>query len=84
MFGAEWPFTVDSGTVKCEEPGALIFVSNEGDRHYSLNGTAKAQIGYPYPNEVKDIWKFDPTMPAKYKLRISLLPIMDYARTLCR
>ena len=86
MFGDKWPFTVSSGKVMCKAPEALIFKSDNGasSRTYALNGTAKARFGYPYPNEAIDIWKFDPSLPAEYQLRIPTTAINEKARELCK
>ena len=86
IFGEKWPFTVSSGNVMCKKPKALIFTSNNGSksRTYSLNGTAKARFGYPYPNEEIDIWKYDPSMPFEYKLRVPTTAIEEKARELCK
>ena len=68
----------------CKAPEALIFKSDNGasSRTYSLNGTAKARFGYPYPNEAIDIWRFDPSWPAEYQLRIPIIAIKKSERAL--
>lgn len=44
-FAGEWPFTVDSGTLRCEpitdELGAVTF--DTGGETYAVNGTAKSR-----------------------------------------
>ncbi len=42
-FGSSWPFTVDSGTLKCLEGDAIVIETGRGT--YALNGLAM-QAGY--------------------------------------
>ena len=49
---------------------------------YALNGTAKAQFGYPFPDA---IWRADPNPEmAKYGLKIPTKVIDEIARSLCK
>ena len=80
-YGEKWSFTVPAVVVACDKQGvgAITFVGSNG-KIYSINGTAKAKEGHPYPNE---IWRYDPNTPAKYKLRINLGPITERGQSLC-
>jgi hypothetical protein len=40
--GAEWPFTVESGEVRCEDGASALFDGDDGET-YALNGIAKGQ-----------------------------------------
>ena len=79
MFGDKWPFTVDEGAVFCK--GNSIWFGHKG-KFYALNGTAKAQFGYPFPDE---IWRADPNPEmAKYGLKIPTTAIDEKARSQCK
>ncbi len=79
MYGEKWPFTVDEGAVFCK--GNSIYFGHKG-KFYALNGTAKAQFGYPFPDA---IWKADPRPEmAKYGLKIPTTAIDEKARSLCK
>ena len=43
----KWHFTVDEGAVFCK--GNSIYFVHKG-KFYTHNGTAKAQVGYPFPD----------------------------------
>lgn len=53
--GDAWPFTVDDGTLRCEAPGSVVFVSS--GKSYAVNGTARTHTDYP---DVDEIWADDP------------------------
>ena len=79
MFGEKWPFTVKEGSVFCK--GNSIWFGHKG-KFYALNGTAKAQFGYPFPHA---IWRTDPSPEtAKYGLKISIKDISNLARRQCK
>ena len=79
MYGEKWPFTVDEGAVFCK--GNSIYFGHKG-KFYVLNGTAKAQFGYPFPDA---IWKADPRPEmAKYGLKIPTTAIDEKARSQCK
>lgn len=55
-YGADWPFTVDEGILKCESNRVILVVEN---KIYALNGTAKNQAStYGYIT-VDEIWAYD-------------------------
>jgi hypothetical protein len=66
-YGEGWPFTVDSGILKCVD-GAVTFES--ADVVYALNGTARARdAGIDIDDS--EIWQDDPAIPgAKLSLDI--------------
>ena len=71
------PFTVDEGAVFCK--GNSIYFGHKG-KFYALNGTAKAQLGYPFPDA---IWEADPNPEmAKYDFKIPTTVIDEKARSL--
>ena len=60
-FGDEWPFYVQSGTLKCLPGRAIIFEGDNG-KTYPVNGTAvamneKLATGW---NDIREIWKPHP------------------------
>ena len=58
-----------------------IYFGQKG-KFYALNGVAKAQWGYPFPNA---IWEADPNPEmAIYGLKIPTTLIDEKARSLCK
>ena len=79
MYREKQPFTVDEGTVFCKENS--IYFGHKG-KFYALNGTVKAQLGYPFPDA---IWRADPNpQMAKNGLKIPTTAIDEKARSLCK
>ena len=79
MYGEKWPFTVDEGAVFCKRNS--IYFGHKG-KFSALNGTAKAQLGYPFPDA---IWRAAPNPQiAKYDLKIPTTAIDEKARSLCK
>lgn len=74
-FGKDWPFTVSSGVLTCDDPGAVTFTAD--GTTYAVNGTAS---GLDKGADVKAIWKKDPTLPGA---RINIGPIIDRGLKLC-
>jgi hypothetical protein len=83
MFGDDWPFAVDEGTVRCEvikiggiddRPAAIITLNGDD---YALNGVAITQ-GYTELTTESDIW-LDNDFGGKKILR----PITSEALALC-
>lgn len=56
-FGEEWPFTVESGTLRCSGSGAVTFTT-EGAT-YAVNGTAST-VGAGIA--IEPIWAFAPSL----------------------
>ncbi|MFD0405003.1 DUF2511 domain-containing protein [Kitasatospora sp. NPDC127116] len=59
-----WPFTVESGTLRCRSGQAVTFEA--GGREYGVNGTAQAR----YP-KLLPIWADDPVLGNGLKVDIS-------------
>lgn len=80
MLSAEWPFTVDAGTLECEtlagDAQSVTFVV--GDKTYAVNGIAKG-TGQYLPLE--EIWADDPSIPGT---KVNIGPIIDHGLALCR
>jgi hypothetical protein len=77
-FGAEWPLTVDHGTLRCEGSegfGAVVFTDPD-DNEYAVNGTAKGK-GY---QAVDPIWRDDPELAG---LKVPIGPLIDRGLSLC-
>ena len=60
-YGDSWPLTVDSGTLRCEPPSAVVFKVDGTD--YGVNGMAKTN-GYA---DIAPIWAADPSGNAPKK-----------------
>lgn len=76
----EWPFTVDSGTVRCEHGSAIVL--EVAGRKYALNGVAQNwanQYGY---EDVRPIRRRDPRFPDDLFIPTNPL-ILDAFRELC-
>jgi hypothetical protein len=65
--GDAWPFTVDSGTLRCLNASDVVFVVD--GKTYAVNGTAKAR----YP-EVNPLWRDDPAYP-DLDLKVNIGPV---------
>jgi hypothetical protein len=75
---AEWPFSVDTGTLRCEEGGAVIFES--GGVSYFLNGPAR-EAGYTMPWA---IWEdSDDPAEAAVGMKKSSVELLDRGEALC-
>lgn len=74
-FGADWPLTVSSGTLRCEGAGAVLFRSPDGT-DYAVNGTALT-AGY---GDIDPIWAADPTALAP---KMNIGPLIDLGLALC-
>lgn len=67
-FGERWPFTVERGTLSCENSAVVFSVSG---RSYAVNGTAKGR-GY---TAIEPIWRANP-------LKVSFEPIARLSESL--
>ncbi len=74
--GKDWPLTVDSGTIDCLAPSAIIFTTPDGTV-YGVNGTALTS-GYP---RIEPIWAKDPVVKGLNKINIG--PLMDLGAARC-
>ena len=80
--GAAWPLTVPGGTLRCEGPGAVSFMTDEGIV-YAVNGTATAwsrknNLAW---NDVDSI-RADDTAAADRKMKLG--PLIAAGLRLCR
>lgn len=75
-YGDAWPFTVESGVVRCVAPRNEVVFSSGGTA-YAVNGTAKANDLYA---DIGSIWKDDPTIAGA---KVSIGPILDLGLSLC-
>jgi Protein of unknown function (DUF2511) len=78
-YGAKWPLKVESGTLRCDDPGAVTFTSN--GTTYWVNGTA-GDYGADDQGwkDIRPIWANDPDIPG---LKISIGPLIDDGLALC-
>lgn len=77
-FGDDWPLTVSSGYVDCEEGMYVVFRAN--GITYAVNGTAlsfKDRRGYV---DIHRIWKDHPTDP---DMKVYLGPVLSAGLELC-
>lgn len=75
QFGEAWPLTVDSGLLRCEPPGAVVFTAPNGTE-YAVNGLAESQ-GFA---DIDPIWAANPE-PLIPKMDIS--PLISAGLELC-
>jgi hypothetical protein len=76
-YGEKWPFTVDSGLLRCIGPRQeIIFVAN--GETYALNGTAKSNPKYA---DIRPIWRDDPSIQG---VKISVQPLIFAGLDLCK
>lgn len=78
-YGDDWPFTVAEVRLWCQPPGAVM-VRADGTT-YGLNGPAQDRLEMPPPTP---IWRDDPTAPAGSRAKVSLGPLIDRGRGMCR
>ena len=71
---AEWPFTVQSGTLRCRD-GSVTFAT--GGQEYGVNGRAQ-DSGYPKP---LPIWAADPSLG--HGLRVGIGEVLNKGLSLC-
>lgn len=96
-YGGEWPFTVESGDLKCINGRAVVFAVN--DNEYAVNGTA---IALKF-KRIDEIWRQDPesllyaeTVAKKENksvgeiqtemgiLRVDMRPVLERGLSLCK
>lgn len=75
-YGDAWPFTVESGVVRCVAPRNEVVFSS-GGKAYAVNGTAKANDLYA---DIGSIWKDDPMIAGA---KVSIGPILELGLSLC-
>lgn len=83
-FGDDWPFTVETGLLRCEEipdtdVAAVIFGTDEAI--YALNGTALARAEQRGWEPLDAIWADSSAIPGTKK---NIGPVIDLGLSLCR
>jgi hypothetical protein len=76
--GEAWPLTVESGTLRCEPPGAVVFTA--GGVEYAVNGLALGQAAQKGWRDIEEIWADNPD-PMLPKMDIS--PLINAGLALC-
>lgn len=79
-YGEDWPLTVNSGVLRCDEPGAVTFTS--GGTTYWINGTAGNFADENGWLDVEPIWRDDPEDPDP-AFRVDISPLLDGGLALC-
>jgi uncharacterized protein DUF2511 len=74
--GDKWPFTVESGTVRCLTGTRIVFVT--GGLVYAVNGTARGSKQYL---DVATIWKDNPEIAGA---KMDVGPIIALGLSLCK
>lgn len=72
-YGAEWPLTVERGTLRCEGAGAVVFVAPDGTQ-YGVNGLAAEY------EDIGPIWAANPTGMTP---KMDISPLIDDGGKLC-
>ena len=72
--GADWPLTVEAGTLDCIGAGAVTFTSEDGTT-YAVNGLALSSTSYP---DIDAIWA-----DASGGLKKNIGPLIDRGLALC-
>lgn len=78
-YGDAWPFTVDSGTIRCIDD-SVVFVT--GGTVYAINGIARTRAADENWTDIfeSDIWAANPDIP---DAKLNIGPIIDDGLALC-
>ena len=84
-FGARWPLTINSGTLRCNYPvpgnhSATALTISAGGKTYALNGTARGHAAKNGWLEINPIWRDNPGIPGT---KIPITPLIERASQLC-
>jgi hypothetical protein len=79
-YGSRWPLTVDSGTLRCDQPGSVTFSS--GGTTYWVNGTAGGVATDNGWQDIQSIWADDPSAGMD-GIKIGIGPLIDDGLALC-
>ena len=80
-FDGTWPFTVDSGTLRCDGSGGFGSVTFEAERTvYAINGVA-TQRGDG--EDVRPIWKDNPDLSSGGP-KVSIGDVINEGLALCK
>lgn len=77
--GADWPLTVDSGTLECTNDRSVILHAFGGI--YAVNGTARGQMEQRGWKDIRQITAPHPTIKDALA---NVLPLVDRGLALCR
>ena len=81
QYGADWPFTVAEGSVRCLLYNSQHLALFEVDgTTYAMNGTARSVAGPRGYHDIDDIWLDDPKIAGA---KISISPILTLALSVC-
>lgn len=85
-FGADWPLTVDGGTLRCkfpdsERPQLHALLIEVGGDSYALNGVARTHAARNGWRDVKAVWRENPQIPGT---KVAITPLIERASVLCR
>ena len=85
-FGADWPLTVDGGTLRCKFPDSMrpqlhALLIEVGGTAYTLNGTARAHAAANGWEDMRPIWRDNPSIPGT---KVAVTPLLERAEALCR
>jgi len=74
--GDDWPLTVPNGRIECRDGLHIVIRTDRG--LYPLNGSAASSGRY---HDLIDIWRDHPDVDG---MRVSLAPLLEIGRELCR
>ena len=85
-FGADWPLTVDGGTLRCkfpdsERPQMHALLIEVGSDSYALNGVARTHAARNGWRDVEAVWRDNPQIPGT---KVAVTPLIERAEALCR
>lgn len=85
-FGADWPLTVDGGTLRCkfpdsERPQMHALLIEVGSDSYALNGVARTHAARNGWRDVRAVWRDNPQIPGT---KVAVTPLIERAEALCR
>lgn len=85
-FGAQWPLTVDGGTLRCkfpdsERPQIHALLIEVGYETYALNGVASRHAARNGWRELREIWRDNPHIPGT---KVPVAPLLERAAVLCK
>ena len=76
-FAGDWPLLSDDATVVCGKQDSISVGVNVNGKTYALNGTAKANEGWP---GLRPVWASNPIVEG---LKVSVGDLLDYAAEKC-
>jgi hypothetical protein len=79
-YGASWPFTIRSGTLRCQGPGSVTIETD--DKTYAVNGVASGYAADKGWADVNDIWANGPDV-AGFGMKKDLGAVIEDGLALC-